>query len=635
MTEPPALHRLHFGYEDAERDIASGLLRESFISTPAYEAVMSGRKMLVIGRKGVGKSAICLRLAAEHAGGTIFITPDDALGSEIRRFELQGLTGDTAKALVWRYIFAVHAARHLVLNAQRARRSLRKPKSIRVLRRFLKANGELPNQDAAGKLAHAVSGLQKTSLSLEAFGIKTGLELGRVPSEGAQASRQLEVVERGVADAFAELDQAGRTASVLLLADQLEQVWSSEPDAHSMIIGLLLAAKHVTAYYGGAMRCLVFLRSDIYDSLSFPDGDKFRGDELRLGWSDDALMELALARARTSAGAGLTSEQLWTELFPARVGEQATTEFVLSRALPRPRDLIQYLNLARDIAVHGGQSRMREQDVLLATRQFSEWKLKDLTQEYLVAYPYLERLFPLFQNMGYVVMRDVLATRLDRTAGTLHAQFPAYQHSFTLPGIVDTLYSVGFLGVRRGNDVVYAGGADLPVQPYEAEFHIHPCFRESLGATNAVDIHAYTPLVLTAIHGQVAGGNVRTSTPRAATRDRGYRLLKALDRSCHTILNQIGRAVDLPMDTRNEIATQVSRIMRNTREASDAQRDGRRIDVDDHVLAAATYLEALAAQLLASGLTGIDDVSARIAGEARHLIASVGGSSGSSGDSRS
>jgi hypothetical protein len=101
-----------------------------------------------------------MRIAAEHAhpGGAIFITPDDALGSEIRRFELQGLTGDTARSLVWRYIFAVHAARQLVANARRARRSLRKHKSIRVLRRFLKANGELPNQYAAGKLAHAVSG---------------------------------------------------------------------------------------------------------------------------------------------------------------------------------------------------------------------------------------------------------------------------------------------------------------------------------------------------------------------------------------------------------------------------------------------------------------------------------------------
>jgi hypothetical protein len=33
-------------------------------------------------------------------GATILITPDDAAGSEIRRFELQGLTNETAKSVV-------------------------------------------------------------------------------------------------------------------------------------------------------------------------------------------------------------------------------------------------------------------------------------------------------------------------------------------------------------------------------------------------------------------------------------------------------------------------------------------------------------------------------------------------------
>lgn len=638
MTDSSALQRLSFGYEDAERDIAGGLLRESFIRTVAYEATVSGRKMLIIGRKGTGKSAICMQIAAGHTqlDGTILITPDDAVGNQICRFELQGLTGDTARSLVWRYICAVHAARYLVTRAGRGRGRLRDHKTIRALRRFLKANGELSNQDPGGPLAQMVRGLQTTSLSLEAFGIRTGVDMGLAPSEGAQATRQLEVVEQGVADAFAELDWAARHPPLLLLVDQLEQVWSSESDAHSMIIGLLLAAKHITAHYGGAMRCLAFLRSDIYDSLSFPDGDKFRGDELRLHWSDDSLMELALSRARASVGAELTPGQLWTGLFPEHVGGETTTAFLLRRVLPRPRDVIQYLNLSRDTAVQNGHDRIHEHDVLLASRQFSEWKLKDLAQEYLVAYPYLERLFPLFQNMGYVVMRNVLASRLEQTAATLHPQFPAYAHSLTLPGVIDTLYSVGFMGVRRGNDVVYAGGPDLAVQPYETEFHVHPCFRSALGATSAVDIHAYTPLVISAIETQVAGGYLLDSTVRAPRAGREHRLLQDLTRSCRTILNQIGRAVDMPRETRNDIATQVSRIVSDTQEATDALDEGRAINVSDHVIAAATYLEALAAQIRASGMngmTGADSVSAGIADEARRLTAAVGGSSGGSGAS--
>ncbi|HWM38467.1 MAG TPA: hypothetical protein VNS49_15250, partial [Streptomyces sp.] len=102
--------------------MADGLLRAGFQQTLAYEAALSGRKMLIIGRKGSGKSAICMHLTAPgvHAGGTLLITPDDAAGDEIRRFELQGLTSDTSKSLIWRYVFAVHAARHLVAHTKDA-----------------------------------------------------------------------------------------------------------------------------------------------------------------------------------------------------------------------------------------------------------------------------------------------------------------------------------------------------------------------------------------------------------------------------------------------------------------------------------------------------------------------------------
>ena len=57
MSELSVVERLYFGRDDAERDFADGLLRAGFKETAAYNAVVSGRKMLVIGRKGVGKSA--------------------------------------------------------------------------------------------------------------------------------------------------------------------------------------------------------------------------------------------------------------------------------------------------------------------------------------------------------------------------------------------------------------------------------------------------------------------------------------------------------------------------------------------------------------------------------------------------
>ncbi|MEU1401574.1 hypothetical protein ABZ471_04260 [Streptomyces sp. NPDC005728] len=631
MADGPLLAELYFGREDAERDVTDGLLlRGAFLPTAAYRGAVTGRKMLIIGRKGSGKSAICMQLTADgvHSGGKALITPDETAGEELRRFELQGLPRDSAKALIWRYVFAVHTARHLVAHAGDAHRG--RSGSIKALARFLKQNDELSGGRLGDRLAQGARGLQ-TSLSLEAFGVKAGMDLAQSPSEGARAARQLDVVEQGVARALADLGCDGVHGPLLLMVDQLEQVWSAEPDSNSMVIGLLLAAKHAAGLYGRSVRLLLFLRSDIYDSLSFGEGDKFHGDELRIAWTEQSLRDLALARAQASAGAGLSAEQLWQEVFPRAVRGEETAKYLFSRCLPRPRDAIQFLNLCQETAwLANGRDRITEEDVLQASRQFSAWKLNDLALEYLVAHPFLKRLFPLFQNTGFVVTRGALGTRFEAAAETLHRLFPAYADALTLAGVVDVLYGAGFLGVRRGNDVVFAGGDDLPVQPHETEFHVHPCFREALGATSAIDLRPYEPL---SAGTRIVTGTISPAASGTTAVTRDVRLLRELIRACHSLLGQVGRASGWTHDVRNEITRQIERVLDD---AGGRLTDAGSVDVDDHLLTVAHYFTGLAAQLLDSGLdgtAGAEGVAHRMEEEARRLRRLAGGSYGSSGDS--
>ncbi|AYC39450.1 P-loop ATPase, Sll1717 family [Streptomyces griseorubiginosus] len=641
MADRPGLAQLHFGREDAERDVTEGLLlRGGFLSNAAYRGALSGRKMLIIGRKGSGKSAICMQLMSDgeggHQGGKVLVTPDEAAGEEIRRFELQGLPGDSAKALIWRYVFAVHAARHLVDHAKGAHDGGHKADAVKALARFLKQNGEAPGGGGrlVERLAQAARGLQ-TSLSLEAFGVKASVDLAQSPSEGARAARQLEIVEQGVTRAFRDLGCDGAVhPPLLLMVDQLEQVWSAEPDSNSMVIGLLLAAKHAASLYGRAVRFLLFLRADIYDSLSFGEGDKFHGDELRITWTEQALRELALARAQASVGAELTEERLWKEFFPQLVGGEEITSHVFGRCLPRPRDAIQFLNLCQEKAwLEHERDRITEADVVQAGRQFSEWKLKDLTSEYLVAHPFLRNLFPLFQNTGYVVTRAALARRFEAAAETLHHDFPAYVNALTLPGIIDVLYGTGFLGVRRGNDVVYAGDDGLPIQSHETEFQVHPCFRAALGATTAFDLRRYEPQLAGA---RIASGSSGPPGSGSSSLNRDDRLLMQLARSCHSILAQVGRAVALTRDVRDEITVQVTCVLDEVNRIPPGAAASVGVDVDDYLLTTAHYFTGLAAELRAGGLeegTGVGEVAGRMEEEARRLRRTAGGSYGSSGES--
>ncbi|MGW4541676.1 P-loop ATPase, Sll1717 family [Streptomyces chartreusis] len=603
MRQVGSVRQLFFGRDDAENDLTDGLLSGTvFRPNYAYREVLSGRKSLIIGRKGSGKSAICRRLAAAdgHPGACLVITPDDAAGEEIRRFELQGVTADTAKSLIWRYVFAVHAARHLTLHA-RAAHGRRPPPAVRALRTFLRTNDESDDARLYDRLRRGARGLQSANLSLKAFGVETALGVNGA-SEGARASRQLEVLEDGVADAFAALGCADTHPPLLYLVDQLEQVWTVDADSHALVTGLLLAAKHVTDRYGRAVRTALFIRADIYDTLNFSDGDKFHSDEIRITWTHEGLRDVALARARASLGAELTADQLWGQLFPPSVRGEPTAEYLFGRALPRPRDTIQFLNACRSVADERGGPVITEEDVLAATERFSRWKLQDLAKEYLVNHPFLRTLFAMFENSGYFVTREMIETRFEVRREALHQDFPAYTSSLTPAGVIDVLYEAGFLGVWRGDGVVYSGGIQAPPGPGEDEFHVHPCFRPALNSLSA---------------------------ERVAAGHQGVLLRSDVDGACQRLRRLLNR-VPLPspahVETLGEILsieTEALRRRTENRAATSAQ-----------LGVVAGRFETLAEEL-ATGGHGDHAVTRRLLSEARALTRTSGGAIGSGQGSNS
>jgi hypothetical protein len=618
--------RLFFGRDDAEHDFTDGLLRDGFLPTAAFDEASSGRKNLIIGRKGSGKSAICMWLttAAEHAGRTCLVTPDDAAGEEIRRFELQGLTGETAKSLIWRYVFAVHAARYLVRHVKLVHGS-RFAASIRALKRFLEKNGEADEERFYDRVLRGGQGLQ-TSLSLEAFGVVKASFDRKGGSEGARAARQLDVLESGVARAFTALRCVGQHPPLLILVDQLEQVWSSDPDSDDLVIGLLLASKQIARTYRGAVRCLLFIRSDIYDALRFDDADKFHSDEMRIAWTTDKLKDIALLRAQASLGQSLSVDELWGSVFPATVGGETAPQYLFSRTLARPRDAIQFLNQCRDAAHAAGHDTVLASDVLRATLPFSQWKLLDLAKEYRVAFPFLDRLIALFQHTGYVVMRTAVASRLAPFEEVLRTDFPKYTGVLTTDGVLGILFGVGFLGVARGLDVTYTGPGQLPIQPHETEFHIHPCFRPALNAERAAPLTPFRDpehvANIAVQYGRIDVVDVIQGYEQTITPPRDFRLLDELTRSCERILRRLNRA-KLPIDAREQVSAEISQLLSSTLRAHDSGA----VDAVRHVASAADYLAGLARQLRDAGIDGTGSISVirTLSDEAQELLAVLAG----------
>lgn len=593
------LARLTFGRDDAESDLAGGLLRQGFVPTAAYEAAVSGRKSLVIGRKGAGKSAICRLLDGGPDGGVVtsLITPDDATGEELRRFELQGLNPETAKSLVWRYVFAVQISRHLVAHQrQRHRRRLRRaPANIRRLRRFLKSHHESGDQKLYDRVLSGMGRLRASSIGVGALGFNGNVEVQQA-SEGARAARQLDVLEEVIGRAVVELDCPADHPTFLLAVDQVEQIWSNDPSSDAMVVGLLLASKHVRSLFGGAVRCALFLRSDIYDSLQFAESDKFRGEEERIDWTPELLGEVLLRRASASLGRPVPADELWGRVLPESVDGEPIRDYLTSRTLLRPRDVIQFVTLCRDTALRHGHPTIHASDVRAAARDFSRWKLQDLGNEYLVSYPFLTRLYALFQNTGYLVTRKALHARFAEVRDSLVEQFPEYAHVLEPDVVIDVLFGLGFLGVRRGGDIVYGGARREVLEPHENEFHVHPCFRAGLNARGAVNID---PFAVPAQRSRAVDGNVSYNvgvigTVVGARPSREFAVVGEIRRACERVREALGEA-ELPESARREVSERLAAVEFAPAPSNVGQALGTANEVTD-------FFEQIARTLSANGL---------------------------------
>ena len=495
-----------------------------------------------------------MTLAANgHGHVTSLLTPDAMSLDEIRRFELQGITGELAKSLFWRYTLGLQIAKYIVAHAKSEHRKTI-PASTDKLRKFLIANGEGVDPHFHEQFWRSIQRLK--TLSLGALGAKITVEL-EAPSEGLRTSGLLEIVEQYIMKAMADLDCPPSHPRLLLLIDQLEQVWSNDPQSDAMVTGLLLATKRVSGCFPG-IRCVTFLRTDIYDVLEFAERDKFRGDEMRIDWTPGNLLDLVLARARASLGRPVSAEELWESIFPGTVDDEPSYSYLVSRTLRRPRDLIQFANLCRDTADKNGHDKIHDVDVKEAELLFSQWKIDDLGAEYKVNYPFLPDLFLPFQNSGYIISRESLAERFKPLLNSLVLRYPEISSSITLDGVIDILYGIGFLGVWRKLQAVYSYQDPARIEPTECRFYIHPCFRQALRSTTAADLQPYQPPPALLQDAEILNTAGRIGSPKVRE-GWGYYRQSSIARAAQRILSLLNDP-QLAPEAADEIGTRMQQM---------------------------------------------------------------------------
>ncbi len=126
----------------------------------------------------------------------------------------------------------------------------------------------------------------------------------------------------------------------------------------------------------------IFLRSDIFYKIiriaREPDKIRFH----KLTWADpELLLRVIEERYAASREENVDPKHFWKTFFCPSVKSEATANYFVQRILARPRDLLFFVRAAVDTAVNRGHSRVEEQDVLDAEKQYSQYAFESILVE--------------------------------------------------------------------------------------------------------------------------------------------------------------------------------------------------------------------------------------------------------------
>ena len=378
---------LTFGADVAEQD--AGLARY-FITTHSYMAIESGKRHLVIGPKGSGKRAILREIAAalpEH----LIITPEHYATDVLDAIVKNPIGNEIAAYFTtWKYTLLVEIFRRLQGGSG-------EPNAAKQIRKYLLDHGHLGSE--LSLFERFVAYLRRVTKLRGKIG-PTEAEIGL---DGGQELENFFKMDE-LLGLLPSLRRILRRRPFTVLVDELDQSWNNSETANRFLVSLLTAAIQLRGIDSN-LHVVVFLRSEIFDLLkpTIAQLDKLRSDIEEIRWSSRELTNLIVSRAFYSLGIDperSAAELALSALFPGVISTIGVSPFdyIMSRTSFRPRELIQFANLALRLAIQMELSEISDDIILRAEEEFSVWKLEYIVSENLFIYPRLDMLLDQFRG---------------------------------------------------------------------------------------------------------------------------------------------------------------------------------------------------------------------------------------------
>lgn len=506
---PVVLRRgVGIGTGNAESD--DEFLFDCFVEHPAVEDCirMTSPAMIVSGRTGSGKTAI-LRYVEHTSEHSTSIDPFEmSMGyvsnSDALRFlRTIGADLDLLFQVLWKHVLCIEFIR-LRWNVDSSAKSQsifqklkekfnkdeRKAKALAYLDQWQSKFWITMDQNIK-EITESIERKLHAEIGGEIDKFKAGGQYDRRLS----VEKKIELVARtrkiissdqlmelhGIIEILSSFENGDKMKSYYILIDKLDERWVDDSVRFRMIKSLIESLKSFRKIQN--LKILVALRSDVLERVVQETADisfqreKFEDNSVRIHWSSNDLLVLVDKRIEALFKRRYTRDSVtFNHIFPPKLGNKESFEWMLERTLLRPRDVIAFVNECFDLAAgHAGVtvSMMRK-----AESEFSRKRRDALIQEWLSAFPTIGLVLDFVgkqRRTTFGVAETFEANSVDELtlhicAGTRRDFDPIYEvcQRYTdgkgatrldvIQCLVSTLYRTGAVGIKlhAGDHFIYS-----------------------------------------------------------------------------------------------------------------------------------------------------------------------------------
>lgn len=445
---------------------------------------MAGEKLILLGNRGIGKSAIFQMIAHKEkvaSNVVLQMSPEDysyQMLTDIISVDGEGqVWGNTgAFAAAWKYLILIQVMKELrkVMGGGNGKATVEE----RRLRSFLRDNFIDSSNSPLDMLIGYIKRMQ-------------GVQIG--PYEASIKVRELTKLYKleEIEPHLEVMKKLARRTRVSVLVDELDTGWDNSETSKSFVAGLFQACNAINRMAPGHLRVYVSLRQELYNGIPalYDDAQKYRDLFEFIKWDPESLRKLLISRIQHFVPAlrQASPDEAWRTVFP----DSRSFRFMIDRSQHRPRELITYATAALNFARSRGITSSIPIDALIATEvEYSRERSNDVVREFKSDHPGLDSVFACFREKSPIWPRGVLEELCLELA--LGAR-PVSREAFTwVDGrdpdrLLDVLWQVGFLKAEakrapHESARFVASYEDPYVNLVESSrFAVHPMFHAYLG----------------------------------------------------------------------------------------------------------------------------------------------------------